>query len=302
MFGKSYYRSKVILLTGAASGYGLEMARILATIDCRLILLDINEEALMGLREEFTKATAETLFYVCDVREEAQLLEIKTNLPAAFKAVDILIANAGISNVFNVQELSTEDCRRSIDINYLGTVYTVECFLPDMLERGSGHVVGVSSLAGLKGLPEGAYYCASKAAQATYLETLRLETRKYGVNVSVVFPGFMRTPMNQGLIENYFLAFLMLPEKAAKRTLTAIAARRRHIYFPFTMASLTLLARIGPAFIFDFFMPKFHWLVKYSEAQKVRRLNRLAWFENRRIRKEMKKASQPFHPPFDLGA
>jgi short-subunit dehydrogenase len=150
--------------------------------------------------------------------------------------------------------------------NMLGTARTVEAFLGPMLKRGQGHIVGVGSLAGLRGLPKGAYYCASKAAQAVFLESLRFDVAPFGVKVSLVLPGFMDTPMNAPVKERYRMLPMMPVEKAARRLLLAVAKGRRTIVFPRRLSVLAVIDRFLPKWLSDRGIALLNRLVTRHEA------------------------------------
>ena len=113
----------------------------------------------------------------------------------ALGPADILIPCAGICRASTVDDLKIAELEEIVRINFLGMVYLIEAVLPSMLERGSGHIAGISSMAGLRGIPFEPAYSASKAAVAAYLESLRSELRQRGITVTTVFPGYVQTPL-----------------------------------------------------------------------------------------------------------
>ncbi len=116
-----------------------------------------------------------------------------------FGKIDILIANAGIGGgAKDAKDLKPADFRRVIDTNLIGAVNAVSAVLPQMIERGSGQLVAVSSLAGFRGLPKSAAYCASKAGMTAFFESVRLDVQHKGVAVTIIQPGFIKTPLTSG--------------------------------------------------------------------------------------------------------
>src|SRR5205085_12501367 len=107
----------------------------------------------------------------------------------------LLIANAGVGAPTRLEPINTADIEKMIRVNLLGVVYSIEAVLPEMLERGRGHLAAVSSIAAYKGLPAESAYCASKAAVNIYLEGMRIQLRGRGIHVTTICPGFVKTPM-----------------------------------------------------------------------------------------------------------
>jgi len=120
-----------------------------------------------------------------------------------------------------------------------------------MIERGSGHVVGVSSLAGFRGLPRAAAYSASKAAMTTFFESVRLDVKKHGVDVTIIQPGFIRTPLTEGRTAN--MPFLMELDDAIPYFLRAIERKKRFAAFPWQLATIVWAGRLMPGWLYDRF-------------------------------------------------
>ncbi len=136
-----------------------------------------------------------------------------------------------------------------VRVNLIGAAYAIEAVLPEMLRRGRGHLVGVSSLAAYRGLPGSSGYCATKAGLSALLEALRPELKPRGIAVTTVHPGFVRTPMTAGA--KHPQPFLMDVEPAARIIVRGIEAGRRRIDFPMPMVALMTLVRLMPGPIYD---------------------------------------------------
>jgi short-subunit dehydrogenase len=164
--------------------------------------------------------------------------------------IDILIANAGIGgNNAETRTLQPDAVKRVIDINLLGAVNSVHAVLPEMLKRGSGHLVAISSLAGFRGLPKSAAYSASKAGMTAFFESVRLDVQHRGVDVTIIQPGFIKTPLTAGR-ENK-MPFLMELDNAVPHFIRAIEKKKKFAAFPWQLATLVRAGRMFPAWLYD---------------------------------------------------
>ena len=132
-------------------------------------------------------------------------------------------------------------------VNTLGVVYAIAGVLPEMLQRGQGHLVAISSLASYKGLPGESGYCASKAAVSVYMEGLRIELRSRGIHVTTACPGFIETPMTA--VNTFHMPGLMTAEKAARLIVRAVARKRKVFNFPLGLTMMTKLSRWLPDWV-----------------------------------------------------
>src|SRR5262249_5411230 len=128
--------------------------------------------------------------------------------------------------------------------NVLGMIYAFDAVLPQMIERRAGHLAGVSSMASYKGLPGESAYCASKAAMNVYLEGLRIRLRDYGIAVSTICPGFVRTPVTD--VNKFHMPWLLEGDDAARRIVRALLRRKKVFNFPWQMAWLMAITRWLP--------------------------------------------------------
>ena len=231
------------VVTGASSGIGRALAVALARQGWRVGAVARREDALAELAAEVRAAGGTIETAVADVGDRAGLVGAIQGLERALGPTDLLIANAGMGGHTGAAVMNVEQVERIIQVNFLGVVYAIEAVLPGMIERRSGHVVGISSVAAAKGLPGAAAYCASKAAVNVYLEGLRIELRKRGVAVTAVCPGFVRTPL---VANNPSMPFLMEPAAAAARILRALPRKPKVFAFPRRMKWLMRLARWAP--------------------------------------------------------
>jgi short-subunit dehydrogenase len=239
-----------VLLTGAAQGIGRATARALAERGHRLALLDRAAEPLRELAEGLRSAGADVAERAADVRDRDALHAAVAGLEGQVGPVDVLIACAGVGTLASVFDLDTPGLRAMLEVNVLGVAQTIEAVLPGMLERRSGHIVGISSMAGYRGLPWMPGYSASKAALSAYLEGLRPALGLRGIAVTAVCPGFVRTGLTARTPFRRPLPMLD-PEQAARHLVRVVDRRPRDYAFPRSTAIAMGLLRRLPGRTFD---------------------------------------------------
>lgn len=245
-----FWKNKVVLLTGASSGIGEGLALEIAARGAIVGLLARRGELLKPIADKIAGAGGTARFFSADVTEKEKVFEAAESLRGEFRQIDILIANAGIGgNNKETRALKPEAVARVININLLGAVNSVAAVLPQMLEKGSGQLVAVSSLAGFRGLPKSAAYSASKAGMTTFFESVRLDVQNRGVSVTIIQPGFIRTPLTSGRAAK--MPFLMELKDALPHFLRAIEKKKKFSAFPWPLATFVRLGRILPAWLYD---------------------------------------------------
>lgn len=236
------------VVTGASSGIGRALAIELGARGCRLGLIarrgsELEETARM-IRSQGREAYAAT----ADVGDRRALREAIGAIESALGPTQVLVANAGFGAPTRLDPLNIDDVERTFRVNVMGVIYAVEAVLPGMLERGDGHLVAVSSLAALKGLPGESAYCASKAAVNTYMEGMRIALRTRGVAVATVCPGFVDTTIEP--MDAAATPFLISAEAAARKIARVIETRKSGVVaFPLRMAALMALIARLPDFL-----------------------------------------------------
>lgn len=187
------FKNKVVLITGASSGIGRESATEFAKLGADIILVSRTKEKLEQVADELKKFNVTTLVCQCDVSKKDQVKEMSRIVLEKFDSVDILVNNAGFAIYGSVSDLSIDDIESQMETNYFGMVYCTKYFLPSMLDKKSGHIVNVASVAASFGLPGIAPYCASKFAMLGFSEGLKHELKNSGVGITVVSPIMVRT-------------------------------------------------------------------------------------------------------------
>ncbi|MFY7963589.1 MAG: SDR family NAD(P)-dependent oxidoreductase [Chitinophagaceae bacterium] len=185
--------NKIALITGASSGIGLATAKALAENNIDLILCGRNESKLQDLQQELAKKV-KTIILCFDVREHQQVALAIDSLPQEWKNIDILVNNAGNAHgLSSIQEGDVADWDLMIDSNVKGLLYVSKTVMPLMVERKSGHIVNISSVAGKHTYQNGAVYCASKKAVEAISEGMRLDLTQHGIRVTNIAPGAVQT-------------------------------------------------------------------------------------------------------------
>lgn len=186
---------KTALVTGTTAGLGEAMARRLAKLGYRLVITGRRRERLDRLAETLRSAFGCEVFALCfDVRDREACDAAWNSLPASFKDIDLLVNNAGLAvGADPFDESSLDDFERMIDTNVKGLLYMSKLVVPRMVERRKGHVVNLSSIAGIEVYPNGSVYCATKHAVNAITKGMRIDLLKYGIKVSSISPGMVET-------------------------------------------------------------------------------------------------------------
>lgn len=237
--------SRIALITGATSGIGKATAEAFAGVGIDLILCGRRQERLDEISKSLSpKVQVTTLLF--DVRNKGEVNAMIGSLPDDWKNIDILINNAGNAHgMGSLDEGDTEDWDAMIDGNVKGLLYVSKAVIPLMLERGQGHIVNISSIAGKQTYANGVVYCASKAAVEVLSEGMRLELTQHGIKVTNVAPGAVETEFSlvrfkgdESRAEKIYQGFDPLqPGDVADAILYAVSAPRR-----VTIADITILA------------------------------------------------------------
>jgi len=238
----------VALITGAGSGIGRELARVLAADGMAIAALDKNPQGLASLDEELKVQKRTLSCAVADVTDIAALRAGIADLEGRLGHVQLLIASAGIGIETAALCLKAEDILALVQVNLFGVANSIAAVLPGMLQRRRGHIVGISSLASLRGLPRLLGYCASKAGVNAFLEGLHVEVKPFNIHVTTVCPGWIRTPMTDDLKGK---VPLMEVSVAARHIVSAIRRRKRFYAFPRSDAWSLRLLRLLPAALAD---------------------------------------------------
>lgn len=247
---------QTILITGASRGIGKQLALRYASTGSQLILLARNYELLRDVSLQCKGLGATVIFDAIDVSDaslcKSFMLEIDKTMP-----IDLVIANAGVSSILQkgwLPELEDE-LQQNFAVNLQGTLNIVNPLIDRMIIRRKGHVALTSSLAGFRGLPQSPSYCAAKGAIHIYGEALGSWLKRYDINVSVIYPGYVKTDMSDKLTGPK--PFMLSSEEAAALIKKGLDKKRRQIIFPWQLYMLLKLARVLPIGIVDMIINRF---------------------------------------------
>jgi short-subunit dehydrogenase len=252
------WSNRVVLITGASSGIGRGLAKELARRGAAVGLLARRPEGLCQVLREIRESGGRGVCLPADVRDADAVRTAAEKLSSEFGDIDILIANAGIGATTPGHNLPLEDITDVINVNLIGAANSAAAVIPSMIRRRSGRLVAIASLAGYRGLPSSAAYCASKAGLAAFFESVRVDLRGTGVEVTTIFPGFVRTPLTARHTKT---PFLMDVEFAVDKILRAIEKGKCSYSFPWQLATFVRAGLLFPIWFYD-------WMAKKNAFRK----------------------------------
>lgn len=254
---KNALKGKIVVITGASSGIGEAMAKVYSEMGAKVVLGARSEEKLAELTTEIRNQGGEAAYCATDVTKSEDCKRLIDTAVEAFGGIDVLICNAGISMRAIFDDVDLSVLHRLMDVNFWGTVYCSKYALP-YLQKSKGSLVGISSVAGLHGLPGRTGYSASKYAMTGLLETIRIENIKKGLHVMVACPGFTAsnvrfsalvadgsqqgsTPREEGK--------MMTAEQVARIVAKGIAKRKRLCLMEIEGRATHFVKKFAPAFL-----------------------------------------------------
>lgn len=244
--GRSGFKIKGarIWITGASSGIGQALAIELARCGACVGLTSRREEQLQEVADQVTAAGGQAFLLPGDVTDRAAMKKIAGKFRDAAGGLDVLIANAGTHRFTEPQQFDVDAYMHLMELNFGGVLNCMDAVLPIMRAQGQGHIVGVASLAGYRALPRAAAYGASKAALIHFLESTRFHLEHESIDVTVVNPGFVRTPLTDK--NDFHMPFLMDADRAARTIRIGIERGKKEITFPCPFNWTIKLLRIIP--------------------------------------------------------
>lgn len=249
------FAGKNVLITGGASGIGRLMALEAAQRGANVIIWDIDELALGRTVGELGAATGRRAKgYRCDVSDREQIYQRAAEVKADLGPLDILINNAGIVSGRSFLELPDEKIEATFKVNTMALFWTTKAFLPEMIQRNTGHVVTIASASGLMGVARLADYASSKFAAFGFDESLRMELGRVApkVRTTVVCPYYIDTGMFDGVRSRFsFLMPILREEHVAKKVIAAIEKNRARLLMPALVYLVPLLRSLLPPAVFD---------------------------------------------------
>ncbi|KAJ3601379.1 hypothetical protein NHX12_032348 [Muraenolepis orangiensis] len=250
----------VVVITGASSGLGKECARVFHAAGARLVLCGRSAARLQEVVQELTASSAQskTKTYTprtmtFDLAEAEMVARAAEEIRQCYGHVDILINNAGISYRGNILDTDMAVQRAVMDTNYFGPIALTQALLPTMVRQRSGHIVVISSIQGKIAIPYRSAYAASKHATQAYFDCLRAEVESYGIAVTVVSPGYVRTnlSLNAVTVLDKSTAMGRDPKDVAKAVLEAVRRRSKDVVLAGPLPALAVYIRnLWPALYF----------------------------------------------------
>ncbi|MDP7035176.1 MAG: SDR family NAD(P)-dependent oxidoreductase [Planctomycetota bacterium] len=248
-------KKRVVLITGASSGIGEELSRRLASRGDQIGLLARRSEQLESIASSIRDQGGNALALPADVREKDSICQALSRLLDQWGRLDTLIVGAGVIHRKPIQKQTTEELLQTVEINLLGAIATIHATLPTFLQQQEGHIVGITSLAGYRGLSWAGSYSASKAGLSNYLEALRVELQPMGISVTDLRPGFISTAMTDD--SPIWTPQIMPVERAVDRMIRAIDRRPSVYSFPPPFSWFIRLSRMLPNRLYDLFARQF---------------------------------------------
>ena len=272
---------RLCLVTGAGSGIGRATALAAARAGARVVITDVNASGLDAVASEIGPAAV--LSRALDITDVDAVRELATDTHERFGSVDVAMNVAGIATWGAVERLTHDQWRRTVDVNLMGPIHVIECFVPEMIRAGrGGQLVNISSAAGLVGLPWHAPYSATKYGLRGVSEVLRFDLRRHRIGVTLVCPGAVNTPIVDavdiaGIDRNAFrgsretsrfIRRAKSPEHVAERILGGITSNRYLVYTSADIRLLHLMQRVAPH--------SYAALMRVANNAFVRRMEKLA--------------------------
>ncbi|HLT37299.1 MAG TPA: SDR family NAD(P)-dependent oxidoreductase, partial [Enhygromyxa sp.] len=248
---------KLVVITGAAGGIGSALARAFAARKAALALIDLDADALDRLAQSLPGATVST--HVANVGDPASLAAAREAILEHHGRVDVLVNNAGITVFADFESTEPVEIERVLSVNLRGVIYGCKIFLPDLRARPQAHIVNVSSMAGLAGMPWQTLYCASKFAVRGFTASLRAELLGRNVGVTCVLPGTTRTnivaaaasrnPQLRDRLSGLLLAYGYPPEWLARKLVRAIRRNQAELRVGPDSWMLSAAVRVSPMLV-----------------------------------------------------
>jgi short-subunit dehydrogenase len=240
---------RVVWITGASTGIGADVAKQLASAGVVVAASARSAEKLA----ELSRVHENIKPFPVDVTDVAAVKTTFAAIESSLGAVDLVIAGAGAYQPIEAKDISFETFDRLMRVNYLGVISVLEAVLPSFRARRMGHLSWIASVAGYRGLPKAAAYGPTKAALINLAESLKPELDRDGLKLSVINPGFVRTPMTA--VNDFDMPFLMEPDAAAAATIEGLRRGKFEIAYPLRFVAILKFARLLP-------YPAYFWLTR----------------------------------------
>jgi short-subunit dehydrogenase len=223
-------QNATVWLIGASSGIGAALAPALVAQGARLAISSRREEELNTVADAAALKGRRPLVKPLDVTDLDAMRQLYGDLVAEWGKVDVLLYNAGTWAQAEATNFNTEQAVNQVNVNFLGLIRAVGTVMPDMIARRSGEIVGMASVAGYAGFPRAAAYSSSKAGVNAFLQSLRIELHRFGVGVTTINPGFVKTDLTDR--NSFPMPFMITSETAADSIIKGLLEGDTEIHFP----------------------------------------------------------------------
>jgi len=244
-----YGKPASVLITGASSGIGAALAQHLAEHGGRLALIARREDRLQEVARRVAARGATPCVVPADVTDAEAVRLALERVAAEQGPVDVAFLNAGVADLMVLPRFDVARMRRLFEVNLFGVLNCLEMLLPDMISRGRGVIAVTSSLAAVRSLPGNGAYAASKAALSILLDNLRADGRRFGLQVSIIEPGYVKSELTARVKSP--MPFMMEADDAARLIAQGVADGRSLIRFPTPMTAAAQVLRHLPAPLYD---------------------------------------------------
>ncbi len=239
--------NKIVLITGASSGIGRELARQLAEKNNQLILIARRRQRLEELLTKLPTPDAQRqhLIYRCDVSDEQQVKSSCDDLIEKKLIPHVLILNAGVGSSYNINHMDLNAFKATFDVNFWGVLYFIDYFYPYFRHRNEPSMIAATaSLAGYRGMPGSAPYSSSKAALINLMESLYIDLFKINIQITTISPGFVKSEMTDN--NAFYMPFFMSTDKAVRCIVKGLEKGKAEIHFPYRLSVAAKLSRFLP--------------------------------------------------------
>ena len=283
------FKNKTAVITGAGGGIGGALAKALAKRGCHLALVDYNTDMLEKTRGALSQTGVKLSSHIADVTDKKRMAALPEEIIAEHGSehghIDLLINNAGITLQKSFDTHSIEDWERIVNLNFWGVLYGCKFFKPYLEKSAEAHVVNMSSMTGMLGLPAQSSYCATKAAVKGLSESLWAEWGAAGIGVTSVHPGAIKTDMMQATLKDsddltaakknmeMVAKIGMAPDMAAEKILRAVHKKKMKVLVGKDAVIMDMMKRFTPGLIHGLF-------AKVARKQHAAALSNLAAFSN----------------------
>ena len=250
------FANQAVIITGASSGMGWELAKVLAREGARVGLTARRRENLVALAEEIRSTGGVAEVEPADVSDREQTAAALKSLESRLGPTDVLVANAGVGMPTTIDPVNMAEFEQMFRVNVFGVVHAFDAILPGMIARKRGHLAAVSSMAAYRGLPGEWGYTASKAAVNNLMEGLRVQLRGTGVATTNICPGFIRTPMTA--MNDFHMPFALDADDAARRIAGALFRKKKVYNFPWQMRGFMWVVARLPDWVIARAMQKYN--------------------------------------------